>query len=117
MIEGSDIIKTWLDALAIVLSINIILWFLIAIYYNIKRVMFYKKTTGKVFFITYFNSIVSALFVIAFLYIIISTFVRGSIIDNSSYGAIVIRPLIVLEAVGTAIHEKEKYVRKGAKCL
>ena len=117
MIEGTQAINSAFDVLAIVLSINIIIWFSFAIYYNIKRILLYRKTTGKVFFTTYFNAVVSLLFVIAFSYIIISTALRGSIIDNSSYGAVVIRPLILLEAVGTAINEKEKYLRKGGKYL
>jgi hypothetical protein len=117
MIEGAQTVNSALDVIAIVLSANIIFWFSWAIYYNIKRILLYKQTTGKVFFTTYFNLIVSFLFVVAFSYIIVATAIKGHIIDNSSFGAVVIRPLIVLEAVGTAISEKEKYRRKGSKYL
>ncbi len=117
MIEGTQVINSAFDVLAIVLSVNIIFWFSWAIYYNIKRILLYKHTTGKVFFTTYFNLIVSFLFVAAFSYIIIVTAIKGQFIDNASFGAVVIRPLILLEAVGTAISENEKFKRKGSKYL
>lgn len=114
MIEGESSTRIMYDVMAIILSINIIFWFTWAIYYNAKRILFYKRTTGKVFFPTYFNLFVSSLFVIAFWYIIISTTIKGSIIDNTSFGAVIIRPIILLEAVGTAINEREKFKRKGS---
>lgn len=117
MIEQAGCSEAVYNAIGIILSINIIFWFSLAIYYNIKRILFYKRTTGAVFFTTYFNSIVSLLFVIIFLYIAITTIMGQGIIDNASFGAIVVRPLILLEAVGTAINEKEKYRRKEHKFL
>jgi len=115
MIEQVGCSETVCDAMGIILSINIIFWFSLAIYYNIKRILFYKRTTGVVFFTTYFNSIVSFLFVIIFLYIAITTIMGQGIIDNASFGAVVVRPVILLEAVGTAINEMEKFRRRG--CL
>lgn len=110
-------VEEFFNIMAIFLSINIVFWFSWAIYFNIKRILLYKKITGKVFFTTYFNLIISCLFVIAFMYIIIATALKEPIIDNSSFGAVFIRPLILLEAVGTAINEKEKYRRKEHKFL
>lgn len=115
MIEGTSQSKHIFDIIAIFLSINIIGWFICGVYYNIKRIKYYKEKTGRVFFTTYFNLIVSALFILVFLYVIISTPLQGSPIDNTSFGAIVIRPVILLEAVGTAINEMEKFRRKECK--
>lgn len=113
MIEDAGSAKAIFDVIAVFLSMNIIFWFTWAIYYNIKRVLYYKKKTGKVFFTTYFNLFISFLFTMVFLYIMIATPIKGSPIDSTSFGAIVIRPIILLEAVGTAINEMEKFRRKG----
>lgn len=115
MIETSGFSKNIFDALAIFLAVNIIFWFTWASYYNVKIILLYKKRKEKVFFLTTFNLILSLCFVGVFWYIIICTPIKGSLIDNSSFGALIIRPLILMEAVGTAMNQLEKYRRERNK--
>lgn len=112
MIETTAASKNIFDAIAIFLSINIIFWFTWAAYYNIKVIILFKKRKEPIFFLTLFNMILSILFILVFWYMILVTPLKGSIIDNASFGAIIIRPLILLEAVGTTINNLEKYKRE-----
>lgn len=108
-------IKNFLDALAVFLSINIICWFGVALYYDIKLIQLYKKNNVEIFFMTYFNMGISLIFIMVFLYIIIGTAIRGFLIDNSSFGAVYIRPIILLNGVQEAISGADKYKRKSLK--
>lgn len=114
MIEGTGGSAIIFDIMAVFLAVNIVFWFTWATYYSVKRILIYRKKKEPIFFLTYLNLITSVLFVIIFWYIIIATIVQGTLIENTSFGAVAIRPLILLEAVGTAISEMEKY-RKERK--
>lgn len=112
MINNFISVPNLLDALAILLSVNIIFWFSGAIYFSIKTIKLYKEKEQVIFFGTIFDLVVAFLFAGLFWYIIIATATKGSLIDNGSFGALYIRPLILLEAVGTAIAKKDKYRRE-----
>lgn len=108
-------IKAFFDGMAVFLSINIITWFTWALYYGIKTIVLYRKRKEKLYFTTYFPLVVSFLFILAFWYIIIIAATGSPAIDNSSFGAVILRPLILLTAVGTAIAQLEKYRRERNK--
>lgn len=105
-------LKIFFDVMAIFLAVNIIFWFMGALYYGVKIIFLFRKRKQKLFFMTLFPLIVSLLFIFAFLYIIICSAIGTNIIDNSSFGAIVIRPLILMTAVGTATGRLEQYRRE-----
>lgn len=114
MIEGTGSTNVVFDVMAIFLSINIIFWFTWSTYYYLKYIFLLRKKKEIVFFLTYINLTIGILFAIIFWYIILATTIRGNIIDNSSFGAIAIRPVILMQAVTTAIGALEKY-RKERK--
>lgn len=112
MIEAIGGIDQLFNGLAVFLSVNIIFWFTWATHFIVKRILIYKQRKQRILFTTYFNLILSVLFALTFWYVILTTAMSSNLIDNTSFGALYIRPLILLEAVGTAINEKEKYRRE-----
>ena len=111
MVEGAYFylnFEKFFDILAIVLSSLIILNFSISVYYGIKMMILKQKNKFgwcPEMLVTY----ESILWVIVFSYIIINTFLGKTLIDNASFGAIFIRPLIFLTSIITLILQKRRY--------
>ena len=100
--------ETLYDVIAVVFSFLIILHFSISSYYGIKMIILKGKNKFgwcPEMLVTY-ESIV---WVILFCYILYNTFNNNVLIDNKSFGAVFIRPVILLSGVKTAILQKRRY--------
>lgn len=102
-------ITLFFDILGLILSIAIVLFFTVAFWYNCKYLIL-SKTKGKYDSIFLVITTVSLIWIILFSYIIVQTFNGIYVIDNSSFGAIFIRPIILMTSVGTAISSKIRYI-------
>ena len=97
------------DFIAIILSVFIIFHFTLSVYYGIKTIIL--KTQNRFgwcpeMLVTY-NSI---LWLILFLYVLIGSLKGSSLIDNASFGAVFIRPLILTTSIITSILQKRRYL-------
>ena len=101
--------ETFYDIIAIILSFLIVSHFSISSYYGIKMIILKGKNKFgwcPEMLVTY----ESILWVILFCYVICNTFRNNILIDNKSFGAVFIRPVILLSGVKTAILQKRRYL-------
>ena len=100
--------EEFFDILAIVLSLLIIFNFSISTYYGIRMMILKGKNKFgwcPEMLVTY----ESILWIIVFSYIMINTLFGKTLIDNVSFGAIFIRPLIFLTSNITLILQERRY--------
>ena len=99
------------DFIATGLSFAIVINFLVATFYGIKFIA--KKDFNFVEnkFLYCLKTFVSFLWACAFAYIIIKCISGEPVIQHNSFGAIFLRPLVLLTSVGTAISQRIRYER------
>ena len=102
------------NAIATLLSILIIFHFLLSLYYG-TRMIIIKKTNRfgwcPEMLVTY-NSI---LWIFLFIYVLYSDLNGNPVVDNSSFGAVFIRPVILITSVITAILQRRRYKKAYVK--
>lgn len=97
------------DFIATGLSFAIVINFLASTFYGIKFII--KKDFNFVEnkFLYWLKTIISFLWACTFIYIIIRCVLGNPVLQHNSFGAIFLRPLVLLTSVGTAISQKARY--------
>ena len=101
--------ETFYDSIAVILSFIIIFHFIMSSYYGIKMILLKNKNKFgwcPEMLVTY----ESIAWVGLFSYILYNTFNNNPLIDNSSFGAVFIRPMILVTSIITAILQKRRYL-------
>jgi hypothetical protein len=106
-----------LDIQAIILSIAIIIVNGISVYFCVKAFLCEEMRCDWLFIA---NAIISFLWILVFLYVCFRCFTGNPVLDHSGFGAMFIRPLIMLSSAGTAITQQIKFDKAkyygGVKC-
>ena len=106
----SDISKLILEIIVIIEASAIVSFFSMALYYGIKawRCEVVKTTCS---WLTKYSTILSGIWTLIFLYILVQTVLGNSPLKSDEFGAIFIRPAILLTSVKTFINRKMEYIR------
>lgn len=102
------------NVVALLQSALIIFHFSISTYYGIKMIIV-KKENRYGWCPEMVVTFESFLWVILFMYISTSTITGNPLINNASFGAVVVRPMILLTSVITAILQRRRYRRALVK--
>ena len=99
------------DFIATGMSFAIIINFLASTFYGIKFIANKNFVYFENKFLYWLKTAVSFLWACAFIYIVIKCLLGQPIFDHKSFGAIFLRPLVLLTSVGAAISQKIRYER------
>ena len=101
---------TFYNIYAIALSIGIILFSALSIKYGIKNIILNKAMREKYPSTRHvLPLIIAGAWLMLFLYVAIQTIIDTGFIDNGSFGALFMRPLILVSCAEGAISRKIKY--------
>ena len=102
------------DAIAILLSLLIIFHHCISVYYGVKMIILKGKNKFG-WCPEMLSTYTSILWLILFVYILVGTLGNNKIILSNSFGAVFIRPLILVSSVVEAVIQKRRYLSSKNK--
>ena len=104
------------QVIGIILASAIVIFFSISFRFGLKYLhLIYKKKIDKYCWTSVMVTVVSLLWAAVFSYVLIMTILGNSPLAVDAFGALFIRPLIMITAVGSAITQKIRYLKVAGR--